>query len=542
MLNEEEANMDVFPAGQPDDGNADPAGEDQIDPVEAERERLKAKVNSYLDAVFQQQRVETIAPAGKALWAATFNLQPAPLRGTRQKMTGDMISLTWLFEQTSQIELKDMGVKMVSLLMTSTEQQKGLYVRHLEKVEEEGKIQMKTGEEKEEKAGGLKPLPNANRYKISSNKLMIGGNAPWHVLQLMQGCDPTEHARAMVSQLIRGFTAQKNGSNRRLTHNEFVRAVESAELDIEGKTLPEKYGLESAKIFLCEDEAKEILTHQKLSGLFTAFLPWQGTGERDQNKLTYDTTWAESKEVAQQMREAAKDLNIARLIRDRDDISVTVRRAVMMLDLLHSFGEDMRAAMYRLTRTLCEIVHWDISWSYPEAVTLCEAIWKELSFSWKEIMGRSTLMESQQQATAAEIVDDVIAEIKARNQPGAFNTESLGYQIFVKGVKDQLKADGIATNSKRKDSEKAPERPTKKEKRDHPTDTTRPICAHFCSTKGCRIQRCRFEHPEAATKGPSDEAFRDDRRWKDVIEQLRSDRFKALVPVEWIRSKTYQSN
>ena len=93
MLNEEEANMDVFPAGQPDDGNANPAGEDQIDPVEAERERLKAKVISYIESVFTHRRMTNIAPVGGALWAATFNSQPAPLRGTRQKMNGGMVTL-----------------------------------------------------------------------------------------------------------------------------------------------------------------------------------------------------------------------------------------------------------------------------------------------------------------------------------------------------------------------------------------------------------------------------------------------------------------
>ena len=335
---------------------------------------------------------------------------------------------------------------------------------------------MKPNEEREEKAGGIKPLINANSYKIASNKMMVGGNAPWHVLQLVQGSDPTEHARAMVAQILRGFTAQKNGVNRRLTHNEFVSAVDSVELDLEGKTLPEKYGLESAKIFLCEDEAKEILSHQKLAGLITAFLPWQGTGERDQNKLAYETTWTETKETAQQKREAARDLNITRLIRNRDDISVTIRRAVMTLDLLYGFSKEMRAAMHRLVRTLCEIVHWDTSWSYSEAAALFEAIWKELSDTWKEIMGRSTLMESQQQSTAPEIVDNLITEIKARNQLGAFNTESVCYQLFFKGVQERLKADGVATSSKRKDSEKAPERPAKKEKRDHP----RAFCVHFC--------------------------------------------------------------
>ena len=69
---------------------------------------------------------------------------------------------------------------------------------------------MKPNEEREEKAGGIKPPINANRYKIASNAKMIGGNAPWHVLQLVQGSDPTEHARAMVAQVLRGFTAQKN--------------------------------------------------------------------------------------------------------------------------------------------------------------------------------------------------------------------------------------------------------------------------------------------------------------------------------------------
>ena len=150
-------------------------------------------------------------------------------------------------------------------------------------------------------------------------------------------------------------------------------------------------------------------------------------------------------------------------------------------------------------------------------------------------MGRSTLMESQQQATAAEIVDDVITEIKARNQLGAFNTESIGYQLFFKGVQEQLKADGVATISKRKDGEKAPERPAKKEKRDHPTSTPRAFCVHFCSSKGCHLRRCSFEHPEAVAKGLSDEEYRDDKRWKEVLEKFRSNKFKALVPVEWFR-------
>jgi len=93
MLNEEENHMDLVPAGQPEDENANPPDEDQIDPAQAERERLQAKVNSYFNAVFYQQRVEFIAPAVATLWAATFNLQPLPLRGTRQKMNGGMVTL-----------------------------------------------------------------------------------------------------------------------------------------------------------------------------------------------------------------------------------------------------------------------------------------------------------------------------------------------------------------------------------------------------------------------------------------------------------------
>jgi len=339
MLHEEENPMDLVPPGQPEDENAHPPDGDQIDPAQAERERLQAKVNSYIEAVFGQQRVGDIAPAGGALWAATFNLQPAPLRGARQKIIGATVTLSWLYDQLTsyQIATDRMGEKMVTTLMTSTNEQKGFYLRYLETVEEEGK-RLKPNEEREEKAGGIRPPINANRYKISSNTKMIGGNAPWHVLQLFQGSDPTEHARAMVGQVLRGFTAQKNGSNRRLTHNEFVSAVESVELNLEGKTLPEKYGLESFKIFICEDEAKDILSHQKLSEIITAFLPWQGTGERDQNNLTYDTTWAETKETAQQEREAAKDLSITRLIRNQDDISVTIRRAIMTLDLLYGFS------------------------------------------------------------------------------------------------------------------------------------------------------------------------------------------------------------
>ena len=145
---------------------------------------------------------------------------------------------------------------------------------------------------------------------------------------------------------------------------------------------------------------------------------------------------AESKEIAQQAREAAKDLNIMRLIRNRDDI----RRTIMTLDVLYNFSEDMRAAMYRFIRTLYEIVHWDVSWSYAEAAALLEFIWKELTNTWKEIMGRSTLMESQQRSTAPEIVDDLITEIKARNQLGAFNTESISYQLLINGMREQLKA------------------------------------------------------------------------------------------------------
>ena len=202
----------------------------------------------------------------------------------------------------------------------------------------------------------------------------------------------------------------------------------------------------------------------------------------------------------------------------------------------------MRAAMYRFIRTLYEIVHWDVSWSYAEAAALLEFIWKELTNTWKEIMGRSTLMESQQRSTAPEIVDELITEIKSRNQLGAFNTESISYQLLLNGMREQLKVDGVATNSKRKESEKAPERPAKRDKRDHTTSTPRAICVHFYSTRGCQLRRCNFEHPESATKGPSNEAFRDDRRWEDVIEKLRSEKFKALIPVEWIRLKAYQSN
>jgi hypothetical protein len=179
MLDEEENHMDLVPAGQPEDENANPPDEDQIDPAHAEREGLQAKVNSYINAVFYQQRVEIIAPAGAALWAATFNLQPAPLRGTRQKMNGSMVTLAWLYDQLAshQITPDRMGGKMVDTLMTSTNVQKEFYIRHLENVEEEGK-RMKPNEEREEKAGVIKPLINANRYKIASNKMLVGGNAP----------------------------------------------------------------------------------------------------------------------------------------------------------------------------------------------------------------------------------------------------------------------------------------------------------------------------------------------------------------------------
>ena len=54
MLHEEESPMDLVPPGQPEDENAHPPDGDQIDPAQAERERLQAKVNSYIEAVFGQ--------------------------------------------------------------------------------------------------------------------------------------------------------------------------------------------------------------------------------------------------------------------------------------------------------------------------------------------------------------------------------------------------------------------------------------------------------------------------------------------------------
>jgi hypothetical protein len=234
-----------------------------------------------------------------------------------------------------------MGERMVTTMRRSTIEQKEFYLRYLEEAVE-GK-ETKRDEEGEERVGGIKPVATVNSYKISSNFKMVGGNAPWHVLELLHGSDPTEHAKGMVGQILKGFTAQRNGSSKDLSHDEFVSACESMELDVEGNTLPERYGLESFKVFLCEDEAKDILSQQNLSDLIPAFLPWQGIGERDQNGLAYATSWAERKETAQQARDEARDLSIMRLIHNRDDVSVTVRRAVMTLDLLHDFGGETRA-------------------------------------------------------------------------------------------------------------------------------------------------------------------------------------------------------
>ena len=82
-----------------------------------------------------------MAPAGGALWASTFNLQPAPLRGTGQKINGVTVTLSWLYDQliNYQITTKHMGDKMVATLIESTDEQKEFYLRYLEAEEEEGK-------------------------------------------------------------------------------------------------------------------------------------------------------------------------------------------------------------------------------------------------------------------------------------------------------------------------------------------------------------------------------------------------------------------
>ena len=141
MLHEDENSMDLVPPGQPENENADPPDVDHIDPVQAERERLQAKVKSYIEAVFTHRRMTNIAPVGGALWAATFNAQPAPLRGTRQKISGATVTLSWLYDQliNYQITTKHMGDKMVATLIESTDEQKEFYLRYLEAEEEEGK-------------------------------------------------------------------------------------------------------------------------------------------------------------------------------------------------------------------------------------------------------------------------------------------------------------------------------------------------------------------------------------------------------------------
>ena len=76
-----------------------------------------------------------------------------------------------------------------------------------------------------------------------------------------------------------------------------------------------------------------------------------------------------------------------RLIRTRDEISVTIRRAVMTLDLFCDFGTETRAAMHRLVVALCELVAWDRSWDYRQAAVLFRLIWAELEDTWMEVMG-----------------------------------------------------------------------------------------------------------------------------------------------------------
>jgi hypothetical protein len=85
--------------------------------------------------------MSNIAPVGGALWASTFNLQPAPLRGTGQKINGVTVTLSWLYDQliNYQITPKHMGDKMVATLIESTDEQKEFYLRYLEAEEEEGK-------------------------------------------------------------------------------------------------------------------------------------------------------------------------------------------------------------------------------------------------------------------------------------------------------------------------------------------------------------------------------------------------------------------
>jgi hypothetical protein len=122
--------QDIVPPAQPEDENAGPDDLDQADPEQAEQEVLRAKVDAYIDAIFKGHLTKEIVSAGGALWAATFNLNPNPLRGNRPRVTEVAVNKAWIWEQfiAHQITTNQMGERMVATLLASTDEQKSYYL------------------------------------------------------------------------------------------------------------------------------------------------------------------------------------------------------------------------------------------------------------------------------------------------------------------------------------------------------------------------------------------------------------------------------